>query len=151
LGLSFIALFPPGEPVFRSPAGTELTVSPEEYAHHAAFQASFSFKPLGSQAEGYQRYTLGEDGLIEGGFPYSFTKKEVPAFPLESLGNFLAAFDAPIRKPQGTEKILLWFLAGAWGILGIQKSKKPGLEAELGRKKKQSLMYTKKNEKRIAA
>jgi hypothetical protein len=72
-----------------------------EYRSHAAFQASFSLRPLGretgsaSPGEGrgpaYSHYTLGDDGLIAGktdalsGEAGGVSPDEIPPFPLKGL------------------------------------------------------------------
>lgn len=62
----------------------------EEYRSHAAFQMSFSKRPLGREdAGGYAAYVLGEDGLIAGGGEISPEqgggREQIPPFPLEDL------------------------------------------------------------------
>jgi hypothetical protein len=61
-----------------------------EYRAHAAFQASFSYRPLGSGGgEGYFDYVLGDDGLIAGKTVHPPPGKDIPPFPLKDLMFFL--------------------------------------------------------------
>jgi hypothetical protein len=85
---------PRGSPPQADPPGE--VISPGEYEAHAAFQASFSLRPLRTGGEApdpgpYLRYHRGSDGLIG---DYSALEDvgtgEIPPFPLEDLMNFLA-------------------------------------------------------------
>jgi hypothetical protein len=70
-------------------------ITEADYRSHADFQASFSFKPLGSpesrEAGTYSRYTLGDNGLITGaGTSESlFNAGDIPPFLLNDLMAFL--------------------------------------------------------------
>jgi hypothetical protein len=86
-------LFP--GPVPNSPILKDLPapVREAEYQAHAAFQASFSLRPLGRENGGpaYSHYILGDDGLITGKtetlFPEAggISPDEIPPFPLKNL------------------------------------------------------------------
>jgi hypothetical protein len=153
-------------------------IDPAEYEKHAAFQASFSFIPLGtkgdlSQAQPdrdrfypnqpyefrYGRYLLGEDGLIAdaGGKINSdndpvyyevYTYKDIPPFPLEKLITFLKDFEHTYMKD--TSQIATINIMGLVPILLV-----PGVYIivlwglkQNHGKKKNSLVY---HDKRIAA
>jgi hypothetical protein len=61
-----------------------------EYRAHAAFQASFSYRALGSSGEpSYFRYLLGDDGLVAGREADLAPWEEIPPFPLKDLADFL--------------------------------------------------------------
>ncbi|MDR2258585.1 MAG: hypothetical protein LBE14_05495 [Treponema sp.] len=63
-----------------------------EYRAHAAFQASFSYRALGSGGSGepaYFRYLLGDDGLIAERQTDMVPREDIPPFPLKGLMNFL--------------------------------------------------------------
>jgi hypothetical protein len=68
-------------------------ISEDEYLAHAAFQSSFSFRPLGrDSSEGYLSYSLATDGLINPNSPFSSEKAfNAPPFPLKGLMDFLAS------------------------------------------------------------
>jgi hypothetical protein len=70
----------------------------EMYRDHVRFQQNFSFIPLGSDRysedpfQSYLRYSLAEDGLIDGAVPGEFLLEEtgeIPPFPLEGLIDFI--------------------------------------------------------------
>jgi hypothetical protein len=75
-------------------------LSREEYEEHMAFETSFSFMSLGTEnagnsyQEGYFRYRLGDDGLIDGLKEQSYLAGEsIPPFPLEKLMDFLLEYN----------------------------------------------------------
>jgi hypothetical protein len=123
-------------------------ISPGEYETHAAFQASFSLRPLRTggddPGEGeYLRYRRGEDGLIG---DYSAVEDdrggEIPPFPLEDLMNFLARREyaqPPANTPGELFPVLgaLFLCIPSFLPIGQRHSKK-----------KKLLVY---NDKRIAA
>ena len=86
LPLSFPALRPLAVPdVFIRgilPAG-------EEYLRHAAFQADFSWRPLGGGERTYRYYSTGEDGLLSELPGPERPPFQAPPFPLEDLAAFL--------------------------------------------------------------
>jgi hypothetical protein len=68
----------------------------ELYRNHVRFQQKFSFIPLGSDPypedpfQSYLRYSLAEDGLIDGpGTVLPEDSGEIPPFPLEGLMDFI--------------------------------------------------------------
>jgi hypothetical protein len=77
-----------------------------DYQTHAAFQASFSRRPLGGSGgdAGYFQYRLDGDGLIaaESESPYDedadggFSGEGIPPFPLEELLVFLETYENPV-------------------------------------------------------
>ena len=123
-------------------------ISPGEYETHAAFQASFSVRPLRAGGDdpgegGYLRYRRGEDGLIG---DYSAVEDnrggEIPPFPLEDLMNFLARREYA-QGPVNTSGELFPIFGALFlcipGFLPI---------GQRHSKKKRLLVY---NDKRIAA
>jgi hypothetical protein len=81
-------------------ADSRYILSQEDYERHMAFEASFSFTPLGVEKSGnspqeeYVRYHLSDDGLI-GGYgeqPY-LAGRDIPPFPLERLMEFLVQYN----------------------------------------------------------
>ncbi|MDR0624131.1 MAG: hypothetical protein LBG10_06845 [Treponema sp.] len=69
-----------------------------EYHAHAAFQASFSYRALGSGGAGepaYFQYRLGDDGLIAGREADIAPRENIPPFPLKDLMNFLETGGKP--------------------------------------------------------
>jgi hypothetical protein len=120
----------------------------EEYEAHAAFQVSFSLKPLrigGVNREHgeYLRYHRAGDGLIG---DYSAVEdnhaREIPPFPLEDLMNFLTRREpaqALVYTPRDLLSVfmVLFFCIPAFFPIGYTHSKKNRL-----------LVY---NERRIAA
>lgn len=126
----------------------EYTINPGEYEAHAAFQASFSLRPLrpgGDNPENgeYLRYHRAEDGLIG---DYSAAEdghlREIAPFPLEDLMNFLTRREH-IRTLVYTPRdmipvfMVLFFCIPVFFLRGRRHSKK-----------KRLLVY---NDKRIAA
>jgi hypothetical protein len=121
-------------------------IRPEEYETHAAFQASFSLRPLGGETPergAYLRYHQGDDGLIGG---YSVMEDagggETPPFPLGDLMNFLARRQytpAPANAPRERLPVFgaLLLCVPVFLQIGQKHGKKKGL-----------LVY---NDKRIAA
>jgi hypothetical protein len=121
-------------------------IRPEEYEAHAAFQASFSLRPLGGETPGrgaYLRYYRGNDGLIG---DYSLMEDagagETPPFPLGDLMNFLARrkyTPAPANAPRERLPVFgaLLLCVPVFLQIGQKHGKKKGL-----------LVY---NDKRIAA
>jgi hypothetical protein len=87
----------------------------EEYRSHAAFQMSFSRRPLGrtpGEAAAYAPYVLGDDGLIAGSGEISPGKgpEKIPPFPLPGL---MAALEdggesAPGNGPAPGELIMVF-------------------------------------------
>ncbi|MFP3042712.1 hypothetical protein LQZ19_12920 [Treponema primitia] len=65
----------------------------EMYREHIGFQRVFSLMPLGSEgSQAYLRYSLDEDGLIDGNNSREIVSEdpmEIPPFPLEGLIDFL--------------------------------------------------------------
>jgi hypothetical protein len=86
-----------------------------EYRAHAAFQASFSLRPLGRETGGpaYFHYILGDDGLIAGNTAAlpaeagGISPEEIPPFPLKNL---MEALD-------GRERAAGWDSGPRWGEL----------------------------------
>ncbi|MDR1802347.1 MAG: hypothetical protein LBQ94_01960 [Treponema sp.] len=80
-------------------------VSAADYYSHIDFQRSFSYRPMNTandalNQEGYQRYYLGDDGLIAGSAVSSGTMEaEVLPFPLEKLMDFLIQYYQPPEEP----------------------------------------------------
>jgi hypothetical protein len=123
-------------------------ISPGEYETHAAFQASFSLRPLRAGGDNpgdgeYLRYRRGEDGLIG---DYSAMEDdrggEIPPFPLEDLMNFLARREytqSPVNAPGDLLPVFGALLLCIPGFLPIGQGHS---------KKKRLLVY---NDKRIAA
>ncbi|MDR2470798.1 MAG: hypothetical protein LBD09_01645 [Treponema sp.] len=153
---SLLALLPfPVSPPER-PGGVEMEflILPGEYARHAAFQAAFSTRPLGSgplaggvenpplNQTAYLRYYLGEDGLIGGALADpsgTGASLEIPPFPLEGLMEALSGEDGGTfrdrRPPFGRELVtaglaVLFALPPFFrrGALGITKMKLPVLK-----------------------
>ncbi|MDR1108032.1 MAG: hypothetical protein LBL19_03250 [Spirochaetaceae bacterium] len=128
---------PPGE-----------VIRPGEYEAHAAFQASFSLRPLRTGVDApdpgpYLRYHRGNDGLIG---DYAAMEDagvgEIPPFPLEDLMNFLAHRNyapAPAAAPEDRLPVFgaLLLCIPIFLQIGQRHGKKKGL-----------LVY---NDKRIAA
>lgn len=80
----------------------------EEYRSHAAFQSSFSLRPLGREPRGeapYASYVLGDDGLIAEGGEKLREKNaaggNLPSFPLEDL---MTALEKRGNSAAGTAK-----------------------------------------------
>jgi hypothetical protein len=130
------------------------------YYRHAAFQASFSLRPLGVVPEGiplpeagtgarpYLRYTLGDDGLIAGGVSPLGREEypeagEFPPFPLEDLAAFLGggAFRPASERGEAGELAPV-FIILVPGLLSLFHTGKPY------RKKSGVLLYA---DKRAAA
>jgi hypothetical protein len=104
LSLFFSSPAPPESSSFLQ--DTPPPIREGEYQSHAAFQSSFSLRPLGrghqnldtgeSPAPVYSHYTLGDDGLIAGveavfpGEPDAAGMAGVPLFP---LGDLMAALE----------------------------------------------------------
>jgi hypothetical protein len=90
-------IFPgPGAASFF-PGTPSPVIGEAEYRSHAAFQGSFSLRPLGYTEESgepvYVRYILGDDGLIAGEaavFPGADAGGDIPPFP---LGDLMAALE----------------------------------------------------------
>jgi hypothetical protein len=123
-------------------------ISPGEYETHAAFQASFSLRPLRAGGDNpgdgeYLRYHRGADGLIG---DYSAVEDarggEIPPFPLEDLMNFLVRREyaaPPVNTPGELFPVFgaLFLCIPSFFPIGQRHSKK-----------KKLLVY---NDKRIAA
>ncbi|WP_010261423.1 hypothetical protein [Treponema primitia] len=65
------------------------------YREHVEFQRIFSFMPLGEPSQGYLRYSLAEDGLIDSNNSGEIVFEdpmEIPPFPLEGLIDFLTNY-----------------------------------------------------------
>jgi hypothetical protein len=77
-----------------------------DYEEHMAFQASFSYMPLGDRSGVYSRYFLGEDGLIAGIYESDMINQwEIPVFPLERLTEFLIEYmERPGTNPLPNQK-----------------------------------------------
>jgi hypothetical protein len=88
-GLSASALRISPDPAALTSLEGEL-VTEDEYLAHAAFQLSFSFRPLGSSGE-YPSYSLAGDGLIDPLSAGALPAFNVPPFPLKDLMDFLAS------------------------------------------------------------
>ena len=109
LPLVFPGLSPSGynEYPFDDP---QYLVSAEDYERHIAFQKAFPYQPLADSPQqpltqqAYQRYYLGEDGLIAGSASYATDSWAIPLFPLEKLMDFLVNY-------QGSRVPDLWFAA----------------------------------------
>jgi hypothetical protein len=77
-----------------------LTLNAAVYSEHVEFQRAFSLKPLGapsSQPQAYLRYSLAEDGLIDGAGELANSGElvnsfEIPPFPLEGLIDYLTNY-----------------------------------------------------------
>jgi hypothetical protein len=135
----FPGLFPPGASSFL---GERYPVLHEaEYRAHAGFQASFSYRALGSGATetpAYFRYVLGDDGLITGKATGFSLPEDIPPFPLEDLMFFLeTGMDA---FPEGRGLFSLMDLAPVLLILLLSI---PGFiqPAREDKKKKNRLLY----------
>jgi hypothetical protein len=79
-----------------------LEVDAGHYREHAAFQRAFSYTSLGAGESLYLRYSLGGDGLIDGGGSgeAAFVEPEaIPPFPLASLMDFLANYTYTDSSP----------------------------------------------------
>jgi hypothetical protein len=154
---ALIALFLPG--FFSAPPSPLSLASEEEgyaqmrgdYQNHAAFQSSFSRRPLGGSGEGgYFRYRLDGDGLIAAGSesPYGgeagggFSGEEPPPFPLEELLVFLETYEKPVVFSYTGRGI---FSALAGFVLGLPALFRAGRRR---RKGKRIYLYS---DKRIAA
>ncbi|MFP3089820.1 hypothetical protein LQZ21_05785 [Treponema sp. TIM-1] len=126
----------------------EYMINSEEYQAHAAFQASFSLRPLRIDGDTpdhgeYLRYHRADDGLIG---EYSAVPddhvREITPFPLEDLMNFLARREhiRPLVYTPGdllSALMVLFFCIPIFFPFGRKHSKK-----------KRLLVY---NDKRIAA
>jgi len=128
---SFLALFLPaflpeeqsGIPSLENFMDPRYFISSDEYFRHIDFQRSFSYRSLNGTVEalnqeGYLRYYLGDDGLIEGGAHYAGTgETESLPFPLEKLMDFLIHYYNPLEEPAGKIEPLAPPV-GKW-ILGV--------------------------------
>ncbi|MDR2135078.1 MAG: hypothetical protein LBO76_00510 [Treponema sp.] len=88
----------------QAPAPWPLLVSEQDYGDHARYQAGFSRRSLRGGAafadSPYFRYTVGEDGLVEGILPGPpEAAPEIPPFPLADLADFLAGWAVPAAPP----------------------------------------------------
>jgi hypothetical protein len=99
LGAALAALLPLLFPGLRPAAVPEpfaaALPSAEDYLRHAAFQAGFSWRPLGGGEGPYRHYAAGEDGLLSE-VPGGEGAPSFPPFPLEDLAAFL---DSPAAVP----------------------------------------------------
>jgi hypothetical protein len=118
-----------------------------EYRAHAAFQSSFSLRPLGREPRGgYAPYALGDDGLITaGGEPLGNDAAGEAPFPLTDL---MAALEGGTNSASGTAKgpapgeLILTFIVlflPLPALIRLRRGDKTG---------KKRLLY---NEKEIAA
>jgi hypothetical protein len=104
-------------PPRRLPPDWISPVTEEDYRAHALFQAGFALRPLQRPehgdpqfpAAGYFRYTLGEDGLVEGSLPVPEETAgwEIPPFPLAELSSFLALWESQGASGTGGPEIFL--------------------------------------------
>jgi hypothetical protein len=94
----FFAPFLPGAGSARNTPYSAFIITGEEYREHLAFQAAFSYRPLGrDRAEDggfYPAYARGEDGLpVPGEPPFTESPPPLPPeareFPLKHLMDFL--------------------------------------------------------------
>jgi hypothetical protein len=81
----------------------------ERYREHRAFQQAFSYTSLGGEESSYLRYSLAEDGLVNGNGSGEMTIADIgaiPPFPLDSLIDFLAgyAYTSPVA-PRGDSPV----------------------------------------------
>jgi hypothetical protein len=110
LALLFGLRLPAGVPAPDSWPGRP---TEQDYGDHLLYQSGFSQRPLRGRASSsfaggaYFRYTVGEDGLVEGvlpgppdlGAPDGGPGTEIPPFPLADLSDFLARWDSPRGLP----------------------------------------------------
>jgi hypothetical protein len=97
-----------------------VTLNAEMYRKHVEFQRTFSLMPLGATpfpaSQSYLRYSLAEDGLIDGGSSVETGAfSEIPPFPLEGLIDFLTNYtytDSGFVPPYGGEFICLLIVLG---------------------------------------
>ncbi|MDR1617617.1 MAG: hypothetical protein LBS06_01060 [Treponema sp.] len=121
--------------------------SEEEYLRHAAFQAGFSWRPLGGGEGIYRRYTAGEDGLLSELPGEEKAAPSFPPFPLRDLAAFLddpAAVPGPRPFEEGAGPLRQLPLLVAL-VLALPALRGPAWGRS---KKKKMLVYA---EKRIAA
>jgi hypothetical protein len=149
---------------------TRFTISPNDYYGHLSFQRGFSYRPLshGSSIESvdnitegaYNRYYLGDDGLIAGVVAYASSGfgnwALEPSFPLEKLMGYLLNYYDPMEmvmdqnyEPKTEGLPAEWIFTAALLLLGILDmllyTAKPGL------KHKSSKRVLEFRDKRMAA
>jgi hypothetical protein len=138
---------PPGGPAF---GGRDLILREAEYRAHAAFQAAFSYRPLGSRETGepaYLRYVPGDDGLIAGGTADLVPAADIPPFPLRDLMDFLETGEGPSPKDQNP-----FILASLVPLLAVLLFSLPAFIQRLwGDKEQKKRLLYKYKEKGIAA
>jgi hypothetical protein len=70
-----------------------LELNAERYQEHRAFQQSFSYTSFGREESFYLRYSLAEDGLVNGiGEATAMETGGIPPFPLAPLIDFLVGY-----------------------------------------------------------
>jgi hypothetical protein len=140
LVLLFVPAVLPGNAGIPSPAVSRdwtgwkspLTVNAEVYREHVEFQRAFSFLPLGApdKPSAYLRYSMAEDGLIDGAGsgesvgPGESVDSEIPSFPLAGLIDFLTnyTYTDPDYGSSGSLLIVL----GLGAVLVFQDRRRPG-------------------------
>ena len=100
-GLSACAAPRVSDPAGLSSLEGEL-VTEADYLAHAAFQASFSYRPLGRSGGDYLLYTRSGDGLVAPSDAVREPLPDVPPFPLKGLMDFLFSR----RTGKDLEKVL---------------------------------------------
>jgi hypothetical protein len=114
-------LFPP-RAGWKSPP----ELSAERYREHAAFQQAFSYTSLRGGGLPYLRYSLAEDGLIDGaGSAQAVVAEpgEIPPFPLAPLIDFLADYaytDPGPVAPRGESPAGAFIVPGLWVLLFLR-------------------------------
>jgi hypothetical protein len=133
-------LFPGLRPAAPPALFTGALPAEEDYLRHAAFQAGFSWRPLGGGEGPYRRYAAGEDGLLselpggEGAVPSfpPFPLKDLAAFPDDPAGvpGLLEGDGGPLRRLPLLIALILALPAFRRPVRGRNKKKKMLVYAE---------------------
>jgi hypothetical protein len=116
-----------------------LPLNAEAYSAHVAFQRAFSLMPLGTPfpletdpAQDYLRYSLAEDGLIDGAAPgesvdsdESVDSFEIPPFPLEGLIDFFTNYSYTDPGTETNGLLCLLIVLGLGGSLIFRDRRRP--------------------------
>jgi hypothetical protein len=124
---------------WKSPLPLDAKAFAEAYSAHAEFQRAFSLIPLGTSfpletdpAQNYLRYSLAEDGLIDGAAPDESADSdelvnsfEIPPFPLAGLIDFLTTYTYTDPGLETGGLLCLLIVLGLGGSLIFRDRRRP--------------------------